>query len=62
MVPRIVAQDCVDTVRDHSRNAGNSWATQDSIHWLEACAAAATHWGNVDMASACATGLCLGTP
>ena len=53
MVPRMVAHDCADTVRDRSRNAGKSWATQASIHWLKACAAAAIHWRNVDMASAC---------
>ena len=50
MVPRIVAKDYADTVRGRSRNAGYSWATRHSIHWQKACAAAAIHWGNVDMA------------
>ena len=46
-------QDGADTVRDRSWNAGKSWATQDSIHWLKAFAAAAILCGNVDIASAC---------
>ena len=49
----MVAQDCADTVPDPYRNAGKSWATWDWIHWLKTCAAAAIHWGNVDMASTC---------
>ena len=32
---------------------GKSCATQDWIHLLKACAAAAIHRGNVDMASPC---------
>ena len=53
MVPRMVAQDCVDISWDRARNVAKSWATQDSIHLLQACATAAIHWGNVDMASLC---------
>ena len=53
MVPRMVAQDCSDTSRDRARDAAKCWATQDSIHLLKACAAAAIHWGNVEMASLC---------
>ena len=53
MEPRMVAQECASTVRDRSRNAGKSWATEDSIHWPKVCAAAAIHWGNLDMASVC---------
>ena len=49
----MVAQDCTDTSPDCARNVGKSWATQDSIYLLKACAAAAIHWRNVDMASLC---------
>ena len=54
MVPRTVAQDCADTMRDGTRNAGWSRVIQDLIHWLKACATAAMKWGNKDMASSCA--------
>ena len=40
MLPRMVAQDCADTSRDRARNVGKSWAIQDLIHLLKACAAA----------------------
>ena len=53
MVPRTVAEDCADMSRDRAPNVANSWATQDSIHWLNVCASAAIHWGNVDVASLC---------
>ena len=53
MVPQMVAQDWADTLQDRARIVAKSWAPQDSIHLLQACAAAAIHWGNVDMASLC---------
>ena len=53
MVPRKVAQNCVDTARERSRNRGKSWATEDAIHLPKVCAAFVIHRGNVDMASPC---------
>ena len=47
----MVAHDYADTSLDRARNAAKSWVTQDSSHALKACAAAAIHRRNVDMAT-----------
>ena len=52
IVPRLVAHDCADT-SPAPGSVAKSWATQDLIHLLKTCAAAAIYWGNMGIASPC---------